>query len=82
MKIFIKVASRHYDRLLSRFPPGSRGHEALLKATPIEHTLDGVEFEGYTIPCDPEQARVIRDAARRCCPEILRDIERAIDVAV
>jgi hypothetical protein len=78
MEIFIKVAPRHYDLLRSRIPGASPAHKALAKATPIEHSVGGVEFEGYSIPCDGDQARVILAVARQCCPEITRDIEKAI----
>jgi hypothetical protein len=78
MEIFIKVAPRHYDLLRNRIPSSSPAHEALAKATPIEHSVGGVEFEGYTIPCDSGQARTLLAAARQCCPEITRDIEKAI----
>jgi len=78
VEIFIKVAPRHYDLLRSRVPSESPAHEALTKATPIEHSLGGVEFEGYNIPCDERQVRIILDVARRCCPEITPEIEEAI----
>jgi hypothetical protein len=78
MELFIKFASRHYERLLAAIPAGSPAHQAIGKATPIEHSVGGVEFEGYTIPCDENQARIILGVARQCCPEIVRDIEEAL----
>jgi len=78
MEIFIKVALRHYDLLRNRVPSASPAHEAIAKATPIEHSVSGVQFEGYNIPCNETQARIILDVARRCCPEITPDIEEAI----
>ncbi len=78
MEVFIKIAQRYYERLQKEIPPGSAAHEAFAKATPIEYSLDGVEFEGANIPCDESQAKIILDTARRCCPEIVRDVEQAI----
>lgn len=46
MEIFIKLASRHYDVLRDRTPVDSPAHRAIGQATPIEHALGGVEFEG------------------------------------
>jgi hypothetical protein len=81
MEIFLKVASRHFDVLRDRTPPDSPVHKALGQTTPIEHSLDGVEFEGYTIPCDERQARLLLEVARSYCPEIIRDIQNAIKLA-
>jgi hypothetical protein len=80
MDIYLKVASRHYHLLRDKLPDDSPAHEAIETATPIEHTLDGVQFEGYNIPCDEVQARIILDTAKRCCPEIIHDIEQAIKI--
>jgi hypothetical protein len=81
MDIFIKVARRDYERLRSQIPSDSPAREALEKATPIGHSIEGVQFEGYNIPCDENQARIIGEIAEQCCPEIIPDIEKAIKVA-
>jgi hypothetical protein len=81
MEIFIKVAPRYYDRLRSRIPTGSPAHEAIAKATRIDHAVEGVLFKGHTIPCDENQARIILEIARQCCPEIIPNIEEAIRLA-
>ena len=78
MKIFVKVAPRHYERLRSQITSDSPAHEAIERATRIEHSVDGVLFEGYSIPCDENQARIILEAAKQCCPEVTADIEQAI----
>jgi hypothetical protein len=57
MKIFIKLASRDYEKLRSRIPRGAATHEAIERATRIDYSLDGVLFEGYNIPCDERDAR-------------------------
>ena len=81
MQIFIKIGSRYYSRLRSHVPLHSAAREAIEKATRIEHSLDGLLFAGYSIPCDMEQARSIFEIARRCCPEIIPEIEQAISRA-
>jgi hypothetical protein len=81
MEIFIKVAPRDYNRLRSQIPAASIAQEAIKKATPIDHALDGVQFAGYTIACSEEQARIILELARQCCPQAVRDIEAAIGLA-
>jgi hypothetical protein len=81
MEIYIKVAPRHYDLLRDELPDDSPAHQAIETATPIEHSVGGVEFEGYNIPCDEDQAQIILDTAKRCCPEIIHDIEQAIKLA-
>jgi hypothetical protein len=81
MDIFIKVAPRHYGRLRSHIPSQSPLREAIDKATPIDHAVEGVLFEGYNIPCDEDQARIILETAKQCCPEIVRNIEEAIRLA-
>jgi hypothetical protein len=81
MDIFIKLSRRDYERLRSQVPDASPAHEAIEKATPIEHAIEGVQFEGYTIPCDENQAALLLEIAKRFCPEIIRDIEKAITVA-
>jgi hypothetical protein len=81
MDILIKVARRDYERLRTHVPPDSPAHNAIYKATPIDHSIEGVQFEGYTIPCDENQARIFLEIAKQCCPEIIRDIEKAISLA-
>ncbi|HEV8341689.1 MAG TPA: hypothetical protein VGR30_04895 [Candidatus Binatia bacterium] len=81
MEIFIKVAPPHFDRLRSRIPVESPAYEAIAKATRIDHSFEGVFFKGYTIPCDQNQARIILEIARQCCPEIIPTIEQAMRLA-
>jgi hypothetical protein len=81
MDILIKVARRDYERLRAEVPPDSPAHDAIYRATPIDHSIEGVQFEGYNIPCDENQARIFLDIAKNCCPEIIRDIEKAITLA-
>ena len=50
MQIFIKLATRDYTRLRSNITFHSVAHEAIEKATRIEHSLDGLLFAGYSIP--------------------------------
>ena len=78
MEIFIKIPPRAYARLRSHIPVDSAAHEAIEKASRIDHSVEGVLFAGYTIGCNEEQARIILEAARQCCPEIIPDIEKAI----
>jgi hypothetical protein len=78
MEIFIKLAPRGYNRLREGIHPASAAQDALNRATPIDHSVDGVQFAGYTIPCSAEQARALLEVARHSCPEIIPDIEEAI----
>lgn len=81
MEAHIKIAPRHYERLRSQIPNDSPAYQAIDKATRIDHSIGGVLFEGYDIPCNEEQARSILETARVCCPEIISDIEEAIKLA-
>jgi hypothetical protein len=67
--------------LRSQIPTESPAREAIDRATRIDHAVDGVLFEGYNIPCDEDQARILLEAAKLCCPEIVRDIEEALGLA-
>jgi hypothetical protein len=78
MNTFIKVAPRYYERLRIQIPAESPAREAIDKATRIEHAVEGVLFEGYNIPCDEDQARILLETAKQYCPEIVRDIEEAL----
>jgi hypothetical protein len=81
MNIFIKVAPRYYKRLRGQIPNQSPAREAIDKATRIDHAVEGVLFEGYNIPCDENQARIILETAKQSCPEIVRDIEEVLRLA-
>ena len=81
MDIFIKVAPRYYERLRSHIPTESPAREAIDKATRIDYAVEWVLFEGYNIPCDEDQARIIFETAKQYCPEIVRDIEKALRLA-
>ena len=72
MKIIIKAAPRDYRRLRSYIPADSPAYEAMEKATRLDYSLDGVLFAGYSIPRDEEQARIILEIAKRCCPEVAK----------
>jgi hypothetical protein len=78
MEVFIKVAPRHYQQLRSQIPSESRAREAIDRATRIDHSLEGLIFEGYSIPCDEEQAEIVLATAKQYCPEIVSEIEHAI----
>jgi hypothetical protein len=44
MQLFIKIAPRVYNRLRAQIPTESAAHEAIEKATRIDHSLEGVLF--------------------------------------
>ena len=81
MEIFIKLAPRAFDLLRSHVPPESAAHEAIEKASRIDHSVEGVLFAGYSIPCSEKQAHVLLGIAKQSCPEIVLDIEKAITLA-
>jgi len=81
MKAFIKLSSREYEKLRRGIPDGSRAHETIQRATRIDYSLEGVLFEGYTIPCDDDDARVLLEIAREGCPEIVPKIQEAMRLA-
>jgi hypothetical protein len=78
VETFLKVAPRAYDRLRIYIPAGSPAHEAIEKATPIDYSLEGVRFAGYSVPCNDEQLGIILEAAKQCCPEIVPAVEQAL----
>lgn len=81
MEIVIKLASRDYEQLRSGIPRGSPAAEAVEKATRIDHSVDGVLFEGYSILCDERAARSLLEIARQCCPAAVARIHEAIRLA-
>jgi hypothetical protein len=81
MEIYVKLAPRDYERLRSSIPGESPAREAIENATRVDHAVEGVLFEGYTIPCNEGQARIIRDIAKQCCPELIPAIDQAISLA-
>lgn len=81
MGIYIKLAPRDYDRLRSLISTESAARQAIDQATRVDHALEGVLFEGYTVPCSEEQGRAIRAVARDSCPELLPTIDQAIHLA-
>ena len=81
MQVFVKLSTRAYDRLRSHVPVKSPAHEAIDRANRIDHSVEGVLFSGYSIPCSEQQARILLDLAKQSCPEIASDIEKAIELA-
>jgi hypothetical protein len=80
MEIFIKLASREFEQLRTKLPAGS--HTQIMdRATRIEHSVDGVLFEGYTIPCGERDARKLLETAAKYCPEVVSKIQEAIRLA-
>lgn len=78
MEIFLKIPPRAYIRLRSYIPTDSPAHEAIEKASRIDHAVEGVVFAGYSIPCNEQQLRIIFEVAKKCCPEIIPDVEKAL----
>jgi hypothetical protein len=81
MEIYLKVAPRDYERLRGVIPGESPARGAIENATRVDHAVEGVLFEGYTIPCNEEQAKIIRTIAERYCPELVQTIDQAIRLA-
>jgi hypothetical protein len=81
MEMFIKIAPRAYNLLRSHIPAESAAHQAIEKASRIDHSVEGVLFAGYSVPCNDEQARILLEIAKQFCPEIIPDIETAIALA-
>jgi hypothetical protein len=81
VEILIKIAPQAYDRLRSHISIESAAHEAIETASRIDHAIEGVLFAGYTIACNEEQARIILEIAKQCCPEIIPTIEEAVRLA-
>jgi len=81
VEIFIKLAPRYYDQLRKRISSDSPVFECIECATRIDHSVDGVLFEGYSIACDENQARIILEIAQQCCPDATTSIEQAIRLA-
>jgi hypothetical protein len=81
MEIVIKITPESYHRLRRQVPSGSPAHERIEKAARIDHAVEGVEFAGYSISCTKEQARVMRDAAKQSCPEVVTEIDKALNAA-
>jgi hypothetical protein len=78
MEIFIKLSPPAFDRLRRHIDADSAARESIERASRIDHSVEGVLFAGYSIPCDDEQARIILETARQHFPEILPDIEKAM----
>ena len=70
MEISIKVNSQDYQRLRREMPANSPAREAINKASRIEHALEGIQFEGYTITCNENEAEIILGIAKQCCPDV------------
>ena len=81
MEILIKIAPQAYDRLRRNISTESVAYEAIEKASRIDHSIEGVLFAGYAIACNEEQARIILEIAKQCCPEIIPPIEQAVTLA-
>ncbi len=79
MEILVKVSLKDYECLVSQL--GSPAHKAIAMAAPTGGSIGGVEFEGYTIPCDEEQARILLETARQHCPHAVFEIQKAITYA-
>lgn len=81
MEVIIKLSPPTYQRLRAQVRAGSPAYEPVEKAAPIEHSVEGVIFAGYSIACDDNQARALLDIAMRDCPEAAPEIEKALRFA-
>lgn len=81
MNVVIKITPESYRRLRDHVPSESAVHEAVETAARIDYAVEGVLFAGYSITCDEAQARLLLDIGKRCCPEVVVEIEKALSVA-
>ena len=81
MEISIKVNSQDYQRLRRQMPANSPAREAINKASHIEHALEGIQFEGYTITCNENEAEIILGIAKQCCPDVVPEIKNGVMLA-
>ena len=81
MEIHIKMATAQYEHLRNSYPIDSPVRDLIDNARRVDHAIEGVLFAGYTILCDEDQARIFLETARRCCPEVIPQIEQAIKLA-
>ena len=81
MEIFVKLASAEFEKLRGGTPRDSNASVVIERATRIEHAVEGVLFEGYTVACDETEAESLLKIARQCCPETVPKIEEAIRIA-
>lgn len=81
MEIHIKMAPAQYERLRRGFPTDSPIRGVIDNATRIDHAVEGVLFAGYRMVCNENEARILLETARRCCPEAIPDVEQAIRLA-
>lgn len=78
MEIIVKLSPQNYRKLRSSIAHDSPAYEPIEKAAPIEHSVEGVLFAGYSVSCNEAQARAMLEAAKRGCPEAVSDIEKAL----
>lgn len=78
METVIKLAPAQYEKLRRHILNDSIAYDAVEKATRIDHSIDGVLFEGYSLTCDERQAEELLKIAKSACPEIVGSIEKTI----
>jgi hypothetical protein len=78
METTIKISSHDYRELRRHIPVESPAREAIDKATPIAHALEGIDFEGYAVTCTEEQAEIIFGIAKQYCPDMIPEIESGV----
>ena len=81
MEIPIKMSPAQYKQLRNSYPIDSPVRDLIDNARRLDHAIEGVLFAGYTIVCNEDQARIFLETARRCCPELIPQIEQAIELA-
>ena len=81
MDVVIKMSPETYRRLRDGIPAASPAREPIEMATPINHSVEGVTFAGYSVGCSAEQARIMREYARRHYPEAVPEIDKALTAA-
>jgi hypothetical protein len=81
MEVHIKMTPAQYKRLCNSYPIDSPVRDLIDNARRLDHAIEGVLFAGYTIVCNQDQARIFLETARKCCPEVIPQIEQAIKLA-
>jgi hypothetical protein len=78
MKILIEISPANYDTMLSKISMDSPAYAVLKNGVKVRRSAPGIPSEIINIACEPPEATMLLDVARKFCPAAASEIEDGI----
>jgi hypothetical protein len=78
MRIVVDIFAEHYEQIIMQAERRTRLHSVLVNAVVVYHREGESRRKVVKVLCDEAGVGLILDAAKKFCPEAIREIEESL----